>query len=247
MYHITERLSRKIFRNLSKEKQKNRLTFPAVCGKVLAMKRNDVVERATELVGGFSKPSKMPCLSWSISAKRCKTGAKLVKVKGSICSTCYALKGNYGFPIVKAAHERRFQSLQSPQWTSAMIVAIRGNESSGFFRWHDSGDLQSLEHFKKLVEIARALPDIKFWLPTREYSIIASFLRTDSMPENLIVRLSAYMLEGEPPALAKRLGLTTSGVTKTGFTCPASNQGGKCLTCRACWSKDVLNVNYKKH
>ena len=211
------------------------------------MKRNDVVERATELVGGFSKPSKMPCLSWSISAKRCKTGAKLLKVKGSICSTCYALKGNYGFPIVKAAHERRFQSLQSPQWTSAMIVAIRGNESSGFFRWHDSGDLQSLEHFKKLVEIARALPDIKFWLPTREYSIIASFLRTDSMPENLIVRLSAYMLEGEPPALAKRLGLTTSGVTKTGFTCPASNQGGKCLTCRACWSKDVLNVNYKKH
>ena len=223
------------------------MTFPAVCGKVLAMKRNDVVERATELVGGFSKPSKMPCLSWSISAKRCKTGAKLLKVKGSICSTCYALKGNYGFPIVKAAHERRFQSLQSPQWTSAMIVAIRGNESSGFFRWHDSGDLQSLEHFKKLVEIARALPDIKFWLPTREYSIIASFLRTDSMPENLIVRLSAYMLEGEPPALAKRLGLTTSGVTKTGFTCPASNQGGKCLTCRACWSKDVLNVNYKKH
>ena len=223
------------------------MTFPAVCGKVLAMKRNDVVERATELVGGFSKPSKMPCLSWSISAKRCKTGAKLLKVKGSICSTCYALKGNYGFPIVKAAHERRFQSLQSSQWTSAMIVAIRGNESSGFFRWHDSGDLQSLEHFKKLVEIARALPDIKFWLPTREYSIIASFLRTDSMPENLIVRLSAYMLEGEPPALAKRLGLTTSGVTKTGFTCPASNQGGKCLTCRACWSKDVLNVNYKKH
>jgi hypothetical protein len=131
------------------------------------MKRNDVVERATELVGGFSMPSKMPCLSWSISA---------------------------------------------------MIVAIRGTESSGYFRWHDSGDLQDVAHLAKLVEIARALPDIKFWLPIREYGIIASFLRTDSIPENLIVRLSAYMIEGEPPALAKRLGLTTSGVSKTGFT-----------------------------
>jgi len=223
------------------------LTFSADCGKVLAMKRNDVVERATELVGGFSMPSKMPCLSWSISAKRCKTGAKLVKVAGSVCSGCYALKGNYGFPVVKAAHERRFQALQLPEWTTAMIVAIRGTESSGYFRWHDSGDLQDVAHLAKLVEIARALPDIKFWLPTREYGIVASFLRSDSFPENLIVRLSAYMIEGEPPALAKRLGLTTSGVSKVGFTCPASGQGGKCLSCRACWSKDVQNVNYKKH
>jgi hypothetical protein len=128
-----------------------------------------------------------------------------------------------------------------------MIVAIRGTESSGYFRWHDSGDLQDVAHLAKLVEIARALPDIKFWLPTREYGIVASFLRSDSFPENLIVRLSAYMIEGEPPALAKRLGLTTSGVSKVGFTCPASGQGGKCLSCRACWSKDVQNVNYKKH
>ena len=209
--------------------------------------RKSMIKHATESIGGFSAPSKMPCLSWSISAKRCKMGAKLRDVKGSICSGCYALKGNYTFPAVRAAHERRFLALLREDFVTQMIIAIKGSESSGFFRWHDSGDLQDLNHLQKIVDIARALPEITFWLPTREYSLVASFLRSGSFPDNLIVRLSAYMLEGEPPTIAKRLGLTTSGVSKVGFTCPASNQGGKCLTCRACWSKDVLNVNYKKH
>ena len=204
---------------------------------------------ALEIIGNFSAPSKMPCQSWSIPAKRCKTGMKLRDVVGSICSKCYALKGRYPFPNVQAALERRFQSLFNPLWVDAMVAAIQLSESSGFFRWHDSGDVQDVAHLEKIASIAKRLPNIQFWLPTREYGFVAEFLKKHgSFPSNLTVRLSALMLDGAPPVgIAKRLGLTTSGVSKEGFTCPSSTQGGKCFTCRACWDKNVANVNYKQH
>ena len=52
-------------------------------------------QQAWDLVGGLSKPSKMPGWSYGLPAKECKTGSKLRKVKGSTCHGCYALKGCY--------------------------------------------------------------------------------------------------------------------------------------------------------
>lgn len=207
------------------------------------------VAQAVAFVGGFSAPSKMPCQGYSIPARYCKTGQKLRKVKDSICSKCYALKGRYGFPNVQNALERRFASLRDSLWIQAMTIAIQGTESSGFFRWHDSGDIQDSNHLDKIVQIARNLPHIQFWLPTREYGIVSAWLKSNGQfPQNLTVRLSALKIEGQPPVtIAKRFGLTTSGVSKEGFTCPSSAQGNKCLTCRACWDKNVANVNYKQH
>lgn len=208
-----------------------------------------LIKQALEIIGGLSEPSKMPCYSYSIPAQKCVTGMKLRNVKNSVCSKCYCLKGNYGFPVVRNALARRFDSLSNPLWVEAMTVAIGKKEKSGHSRIHDSGDIQSVGHLANIVQVAKNLPHIKFWLPTREYSMVAEYLKSATFPDNLIVRLSAYMIDGPAPtALANRLGVGTSGVsTKTSFTCPAPNQGGKCLDCRACWSKSVANVNYKTH
>jgi len=62
---------------------------------------------AIKITGSLGKPSKMPGLSYGISATLCKIGAALAKVKGSTCFNCYALKANYAYPSVKAAHEKR--------------------------------------------------------------------------------------------------------------------------------------------
>ena len=203
---------------------------------------------ALETINGFSKPSKMPCHSWSIPAKDCKTGSKLVQVSGSICEDCYALSGFYRMGNVKSCLEKRLQSLSNPKWEEAMTVAISGSEGSGFFRWFDSGDIQSLAHLKQIAQIATNLPKIQFWLPTKEYGIVQDFLKENELPINLTIRLSAYMIDGPAPvALASRLGLVTSTVSKTSWTCPAGSQGNKCLQCRACWDKGVSNVAYKHH
>jgi len=200
-------------------------------------------------IGSLSEPSKMPCFSFSIPAKRCITGMKLRDVQNSICSKCYALKGRYAFRNVQNALEQRFAGLSNPQWVSLMVEMIFKREKSGFFRWHDSGDLQSVAHLAAIVEVARQLPAIKFWLPTREFSIVANYLRENTFPENLTVRLSALMFDGPAPsAIAQRLGLVTSGASSgADFTCPSSKQEGKCQACRACWNKNVANINYKKH
>ena len=207
-----------------------------------------VAREAWDDVGGLSKPSKMPCFSYSIPAKRCQVGGKLAKVKNSVCFFCYALKGRYLFPNVQNALERRFSSLAREDWVAKMVCAISANERSGFFRWHDSGDLQGVWHLAKIVSVANALPQIRFWLPTREYGVISDFLKEGGkIPSNLTVRLSGYMLDGVAPlGLAARLGVCASAVSATDWNCPSAKQGNKCQSCRLCWDNSKT-VTYKKH
>ena len=104
-------------------------------------------KEAKEITGGLSAPSKMPGPAYNLPAVACITGAKLVKVPGSVCAGCYALKGRYRFPNVQAALNRRLKSLEHPDWIRAMVVLI---DKAPWFRWHDSGDLQGPEHLKKI-------------------------------------------------------------------------------------------------
>ena len=61
------------------------------------------VKEALKITEGFTRTSKMPGLSYSLPAWECKTGSKLRQVKGSVCASCYALKGNYTrYPAIKA-------------------------------------------------------------------------------------------------------------------------------------------------
>jgi len=206
-------------------------------------------KEAESIAHTLSDPSKMPCFGYSIPAMRCITGGKLQKVKNSVCSVCYALKGRYVFPNVLEAMEKRFQSLTNPLWVEAMVKLI-GSKKRSYFRWHDSGDLQGRWHLEKIVEIAKRLPDVKFWLPTREYNIVQEYVNEGlTIPDNLTIRLSAFMLDGAAPeALAKRLKLVVSGVASDkSYTCPAPEQANQCKDCRACWDKETFYVSYRKH
>ena len=79
---------------------------------------------AWDLVGGLSKPGKMPGWSIGIPAKECKTGAKLRLVQGSVCYDCYALKGCYVFKVVQDAQYRRLHAIKDPAWVQAMIFCL---------------------------------------------------------------------------------------------------------------------------
>ena len=197
-------------------------------------------KQAKEITGGLSKPSKMPGPAFNLPASRCITGAKLVKIPGSVCHGCYALKGRYRFPNVQNALERRRQALSSPQWVEAMTVLVSGHE---FFRWHDSGDLQSLEHLQKIFEVCRRTPSTKHWLPTREAQILKQ-VQPEDVPKNLIIRFSSHMIDQGPVTAWPH---TSTVVTKEKRTCPAPEQGNACGSCRACWSRDIKNIAYGKH
>jgi len=207
------------------------------------------IKSAVAIVGSLSKPSKMPGFGYSTPADKCIKGSIMRKVVNSICFFCYAHKGRYVFPNVIAAMTKRFNSLKRIDWVDIMTFMINKREKTGFFRWHDSGDVQGVWHLEKIAEIARRLPHIQFWLPTREYSFVREWMELNRKPDNLVIRLSALMMDGAPPiALAKKLGLTTSGArSDKSYSCPASAQGNECKDCRACWDDTVENIDYKKH
>ena len=190
---------------------------------------------ALKLVGGLSKPSKMPGWAYGIPARECKTGSKLVKVKGSTCEGCYALKGCYVFPVVQAAQYKRLDSIKHPGWVKAMTALINSKKSK-FFRWHDSGDVQSVKHLAKIFEVCRRSPDVQHWMPTREAWVKPYLSRA---PKNLVIRFSMPMVDQEAAASWPHTSTVVSG---SGRTCPAPDQDNACGSCRACWDPSVRNV-----
>ena len=210
------------------------------------MRKLPTLTVAREYVGGLSDVSKMPGRSISTSAFDCKTGSKLALIPGSVCFNCYARGGNYTrYPAVRKALDRRLAALDRPDWVPMMSRAI-GEDP--FFRWHDSGDLQSVKHLDMIVQVARLPPGTKHWLPTREISFVRQWEKIHgAFPDNLVVRVSAPMVDGAPLKGFQNTSTVHAEGVPTGHTCPASLQEGKCGACRACWDPNVRNVSYPKH
>ena len=208
------------------------------------------VKDLLNIIGGMSKPSKMPGYSYSIPAQRCATGATLRKVKGSVCAGCYALKGCYVFPVVKDALERRYQSLKDSQWSAAM-VAILLKRKVEHFRWHDAGDIQSVSHLRNIALVCEATPSTFHWMPTREYRMVDHYTKQyGDLPENLILRASAHMIGKEAPSRFEHSSMVMAkGITEheSASVCPAPDQENSCGDCRSCWNKDVPTIAYRLH
>ena len=196
-------------------------------------------KEAWQLVGGLSKPSKMPGWSIGIPAKECNTGSKLVNVKGSVCEGCYALKGCYVFAVVQKAQYKRLEAIQHPDWVQAMATLINSKKPD-VFRWHDSGDVQNLQHLEKIFEVCRLTPNKRHWMPTREAWIKDHMHKA---PANLVVRFSSPMIDQGPV----KSWANTSTVSRKSRTCPAPDNNNECGDCRACWDPLVKNIEYRKH
>ena len=196
-------------------------------------------KEARVITGGLSAPSKMPGPAYNLPAWQCITGVKLQAVSGSVCAGCYAMKGRYRFTNVRQALARRLESLKHPRWVEAMVTLIKGEP---WFRWHDSGDLQGVDHIKKIFEVCKLTPETQHWMPTREARFL-KLLDPAVIPSNLIIRMSSHMIDQGPVTFWP----WTSTVSTSTKTCPAQDQGNQCRDCRACWDRKVSNVTYPKH
>lgn len=202
---------------------------------------------ATRIAHTLGNPSKMPGKSYGIPAVECKVGSKLRSVEGSVCSKCYARKGHYSYSTVATAQYKRLESIDHPQWVDAMVTLIK---SEAWFRWHDSGDLQSISHLAKILMVAALTPNTRHWLPTKEKGMISQFLSDGGIiPDNVTIRVSGAMIDGAAPNVPD--SICTSTVHKTndpiGVSCVAPSQGGECKDCRACWNREIKNISYHVH
>jgi len=205
-------------------------------------------KEALAICGSLSRPSKMPGHSYSLPAERCRMGNFLRHIPKAVCSHCYALRGRYIFPAVQRAQEKRLASISDPRWTAAISsLILRSGETH--FRWHDSGDIQGLEHFKRIVAVCTNLPHVKFWLPTREYQTVEAYRRTGGqIPPNLCIRYSAHLID-RPAPLQYGMPVSTVSTGQTeapvsAYHCSAIGKMNKCGRCRACWDRRIRIIDF---
>jgi len=209
-----------------------------------------------EIVGSLSVTTKMPGFSIGLPADECITGSELAKVEGSVCEECYAKRGHYKYDVVQNALYRRLYSLNHPLWVPSLATLIDYScklLGEDYFRFHDSGDIMGLWHLKNIALVAELTPHIKYWIPTREYKMVIDYQKKyGDFPKNLIVRVSAHMIEGSSP----KYFTNTSTVSRQyesinkqlgGVLCQAYTRDNNCGDCRACWSDKVPDVTYHKH
>lgn len=202
----------------------------------------------------LSVPAKMPGVAFGLPAgPACPFK---VTGEGSICGSCYAGRGNYATPIVQGAQMNRFNWIRGLMKTEAgrtefvdtMVRAIRETvDATGepYFRIHDSGDFFSPAYTRCWVRIVDALPEIKFWAPTRSWQApwLPELVALAQRP-NTSIRPSALYF-GDAPPVVPGLDAGTSAA-KVGYNCPAHAQKNECRDCRQCWTKDI-KVVYRSH
>jgi len=227
------------------------------------------LKEAKEITGGVGYTTKTGASFGLPAIFACKTGAKLAEQDGTVCSGCYGCSGKYGIPSVRACQMRRHAGvvkMHDPRdtelWIKAMVVCIKAKstsrskrvnpENNGFFRWHDTGDLISVQHLEAIVTIALRLPELKFWLPTKEYKYVKSFIDAGGkFPANLCVRLSSYKIDEETEFPG--VNLPRANVHKDrkalGHQCPAveAHSGCAAIGCHKCWDKRTKRVSYRHH
>ena len=143
------------------------------------------------------------------------------------------------FKVVQDAQYRRLAAIYTAPWVEAMAYLINSKKPD-VFRWHDSGDVQDLEHLNKIFEVCRLTPSKRHWMPTREAWIKDHLNRA---PSNLVIRFSSPLIDQGPV----NSWPNTSTVVTAHATCPAHHQGNQCKDCRNCWNKEIKNISYGQH
>ena len=198
----------------------------------------------------FSKPSKMPCRSWSLQAlDTCPASKKPDGELVDACKGCYATTGFYAMGSVKAPREHNREDWKHSDWVDVMAAEL---DNDRYFRWFDSGDLYSLALAEKVLEVMRRTPWCNHWLPTRmhKFEKFRPVLAEMEKLPNVVVRLSSDSVTGETvqgAATSSTIIPTVSHSLPSMSVCEAYERGGKCATCRLCWSKDVAVVAYPAH
>lgn len=198
----------------------------------------------------LSKTSKLDnILSWSLQAlETCPGSISAAGVLVDACSGCYATTGCYNFKGTKAVRADNKAAWQEAGWVQTMTTALRKQR---FFRWFDSGDMYSLALARKMLEVMKATPQVKHWLPTRMHKFpkFATIIAEMQALPNVMVRPSSDAVDGTYTEGVHGSTILPAGMPVPAgvVACTAPDNGGKCNGCRACYSKDVPVVAYIAH
>ena len=98
-----------------------------------------------------------------------RNGHKRIQKRGSIL--CYAAKSEAVYPAVYALHKINRERSERATFVARAIREIQ-KSGAAIVRIHSSGDFYNFAYFQKWVEIAKALPHVKFFGYTKQASFV---------------------------------------------------------------------------
>ena len=134
--------------------------------------QNTKLKRTSDIIG-------LRVFNFGIPAFQDSDGKRTCSFAGECASFCYAQKGAYVWSNVAPAFQYRYKATKSDSFVSDMIAEIT-TKRVDILRVHDSGDYYSNEYIDKWIEIANALPHVRFYSYTKS---IPLFLNR-TMPSN---------------------------------------------------------------
>ena len=121
--------------------------------------------------------------NFGIPAYKSNTGKITCPLAGECVKYCYAQKGAYIWSNVSPAFEKRLLITKKNNFADIMIDEIKRKKAE-YIRVHDSGDYYSKEYLLKWLEIAKKLPNIKFYSYTNNVNQIKKLYSKNEIPEN---------------------------------------------------------------
>jgi len=196
----------------------------------------------------LSKPSKMPCKSWSLQAGETCPGSidPATKQPVEVCAGCYAKDGFYNMPGVIAVRDANREDWKRGSWVDDMVAEL---DTERYFRWFDSGDVYHPALAFKIFLVMQKTPWCKHWLPTKSYKIPRIREQLEKMKQlpNVSVRYSSDSVTGQYDVEHGSTVIPYADSNTLASVCGAYARDGKCGSCRKCWDKEVNVIAYPAH
>lgn len=148
---------------------------------------------------------------------------------------CYANKAYCNDSKVKDSRWTNLVFSQREDFVEKMVKLINATNLSRV-RIHEAGDFYSLAYARKWVEIAKRLPEIKFWTYSRSWEVLDAI---GELPVNLNIRYSVDETTKHYPT--KVYSFTYMGEKEGVMMCQAKREGSGilCGGCRLCYDTNI--------
>ena len=167
---------------------------------------------------------------------------------------CYAMKFWRLRKVCRDTWTANWDALMKDRdaYFGAVAVAINHKLGPGsLFRWHSAGDIPDLDYLHRMIRVARAFPQVRFWSTTKKYDLARIARRRWKFPANFNLVISAWpgkplprnIAAGWPTAWMRDPENPDPRIPPEAFEC-----GGGCDTCGHCWQmRKGESVVFDKH
>ena len=132
-----------------------------------------------------------------------KNGLPLTNIKGTcgeFCkdckATCYAIKCAFRYhnTIIPAWGTNTVILRYDPDKVKNEITEFCNKSIVKYFRFHTSGELESLEHLDLYCDICRMNPEVTFYIYTKRFDLLVEWFveRGEKKPDNFVINLSEW-------------------------------------------------------